>query len=111
MQHQRTCVVFLLTLCLTGRVNADGLIHQLPETGAWVRYNVDGDGIVPDGTVTVTVRGTQTFRSVGRAMADESTSSPHSSSPWLFIHCSHRFGHVEQGESVGRNPKPCPPLA
>lgn len=49
---------------------AEGLIRQLPEDGAWARFEVTGKGIDSDGTVSVTVNGTQTIRSVGRAVVD-----------------------------------------
>ena len=64
--------IFTLTvlLCLPGISNADGLIYQLSEDGAWVRFEIKGEGINSDSTVSVTVDGTQTLRSVGKKMVD-----------------------------------------
>jgi hypothetical protein len=50
---------------------ADGLIYQLPDDGAWVRFEVNGKGVAPDGAVTVTVAGTQTISSVGRYVVND----------------------------------------
>src|SRR5487761_1132377 len=64
---------YVLCLVLAGTYAtafADGLIYQLPEDGAWTRFKVTGDAVPPDGTVKVTLHGTPTVRSVGRAVID-----------------------------------------
>jgi len=69
----RHTISFLTVLCiavLPATSQADGLIHQLPDDGAWVRLKVEGQGLTDDGTVTVTVKGTQTLRSIGRVTID-----------------------------------------
>ena len=61
MRFIRSCVLCALTLCLQVSAHAEGLIYQLPDDATWVRFKVSGKGIAPDGTVTVTVEGTQTL--------------------------------------------------
>jgi hypothetical protein len=62
-------LVFLMLLPVTAK--AEGLIYQLPEDGAWVRFEVSGKGVASDGTVKVTAKGTQTLRSVGRVVVND----------------------------------------
>lgn len=60
----------VLLLCLPGMALAEGLILQLPEDGTWARFEVEGTGVKSDGTVTITIQGKQTLRSVGTKMVD-----------------------------------------
>ena len=71
MQLIRSYVLCVLSFCLPASALAEGLIYQLPGDDAWVRFKVNGKGIAPDGTVTVTIEGTQTLRSVGRTTVDD----------------------------------------
>lgn len=71
MQFIRICVLCLLSLSLSGSALAEGIIYQLPDDGAWIRFKVDGKAIAPDGAVTVTIEGTHTLRSVGRTTVDD----------------------------------------
>jgi hypothetical protein len=52
---------------------ADGLICQLPEDGAWARFKVTGGAVGADGTVRITVEGSQTVRSVGETSIENRT--------------------------------------
>lgn len=70
MRHTISCLAVLCIAVLPATSLADGLIHQLPDDGAWVRFEVEAQGLTNDGTVTVTVKGTQTLRSVGRVTID-----------------------------------------
>jgi hypothetical protein len=70
MQINRIWVLCLFPFCFPLSAFAEGIIYQLPDDGAWTSFNVSGRGIAPDGTVTVTIEGTQTLRSVGRSAVD-----------------------------------------
>src|SRR5262245_35293110 len=61
--------MFVWMLVAPGLTFAEGLVCQLPEDGAWARFDIEGDGRGSDGTVQVTVKGTQTVRCVGMAEA------------------------------------------
>jgi hypothetical protein len=63
-------VLGLLVASLPSTTMAEGLIHQLPADGAWIRFEVVGKAQAADGTVRVSIKGTQTIRSVGRATVD-----------------------------------------
>lgn len=71
MQFIGSSVLCLMWLSLPNCVLGEGIIYQLPDDGAWVSFNVSGQGIGSDGSVTVTVEGTQTLRSVGRTVVDD----------------------------------------
>jgi hypothetical protein len=49
---------------------ADGVIHQLPPDGSWVRFDVAGAGLKSDGAVAVALKGTMTVKSVGVEQVD-----------------------------------------
>lgn len=68
MRQMSNVAVLMIVMLFPLPSAAEGLVHQLPEDGAWVRFEVNGQGVASDGTVTVTVEGTQTIRSVGRAV-------------------------------------------
>jgi hypothetical protein len=51
-------------------VAADGMIHDLPADGSWVRFDVIGEGQKPGGEVAVSLKGTLTLKSVGREQAE-----------------------------------------
>jgi hypothetical protein len=49
---------------------ADGMIHELPADGSWVRFDVTGEGQKPGGEVAVSLKGTLTLKSVGREQVE-----------------------------------------
>lgn len=51
-------------------ISAEGLIHQLPADGSWVRFDATGEGLDSVGKATVSVKGTITLKSVGRETRD-----------------------------------------
>ncbi len=67
MKTVSVSVILAATLCLAHvrAVIADGLIHQLPKDGSWVRFDATGEGLAPGGEVTVSLKGTVTVKSVG----------------------------------------------
>ncbi len=71
MRPLATFLALLVLIFVPGISSADGLIYQLPEDGTWVRFEIKGEGIKSDGTVSVTIDGTQTLRSVGKKMVDK----------------------------------------
>jgi len=71
MRQLTMFALLVIMMFLPATAAAEGLIYQLPEDGAWVRFEVNGKGIASDGTVRVTVKGTQTIRSVGRATVND----------------------------------------
>lgn len=71
MRCIRSCLLCVVSLVLSGRVVAEGLVHQLPDDGGWVSFKLSGKGIGPDGALAVTIEGTQTVRSVGRTTVDD----------------------------------------
>jgi hypothetical protein len=71
MRQLSMFAVLVIVIFLPATTSAEGLIHQLPEDGTWVRFELNGKGIASDGSVTVTVKGTQTIRSVGRAVVND----------------------------------------
>lgn len=80
--------VFLATAILTAlpaTIFADGLIRQLPEDSTWARFEVKGEGIAPDGTVDITIKGHQTLRSVGKTMMQGAPCR------WIEIHSEMEF--------------------
>jgi len=66
-----TFPVLAVLFFLSATAAAEGLIYQLPDDGAWVRFEVNGKGLRPDGTETVTVKGTQTISSVGQTVVKD----------------------------------------
>jgi hypothetical protein len=58
--------VLFIVMILPAKTKAEGLIHQLPKDGSWVRFEVNGKGLAADGTVRISIKGTQTISSVGR---------------------------------------------
>jgi hypothetical protein len=71
MRQLPTFLVLVFLMLLPATTEAEGLIYQLPEDGAWVRFEVNGKGVASGGTVRVTVKGTQTIRSVGRVVVND----------------------------------------
>jgi hypothetical protein len=59
--------MFVLILVPADLTVAEGIVCQVPEDGAWARFEIDGTGKAPDGAVQVTVKGMQTIKSVGIA--------------------------------------------
>src|SRR5437762_13688904 len=59
------CVMFSVNLAV-----ADGVIHQVPADGSWVRFDVTGAGVRPNGDVTTTLKGAMTIKSVGSEQLD-----------------------------------------
>lgn len=49
---------------------ADGMIHELPADGSWVRFDVTGEGQKPGGEVAISLKGSLTLKSVGREQVD-----------------------------------------
>jgi hypothetical protein len=49
---------------------ADGIIHELPPDGSWVRFDTTGGARKPDGTLAVSLKGRMTLRSVGSETID-----------------------------------------
>jgi hypothetical protein len=72
MKTASVSVILAATLCLANVtvVKADGLIHQLPKDGSWVRFDATGEGLAPGGEVAVTLKGTVTVKSVGMEVVD-----------------------------------------
>ena len=70
MRQLHTFPALVLLMLFPAATVAEGLIYHLPEDGAWVRFEVNGKGIAPDGTVKVTVEGTQTISSVGQSVVN-----------------------------------------
>ncbi|QDU41885.1 hypothetical protein Mal52_03400 [Symmachiella dynata] len=69
--HALCTLTFMVLLTLvTSTAQAEGLIHQLPKDGAWVRYDVSGEAKGPDGAVKATLKGTLTISSVGETTVD-----------------------------------------
>lgn len=58
-------IASMLMLVVPALTSAEGIVCQLPENGAWSRFDLDGKGLGSDGEVQVTVTGTQTVRCVG----------------------------------------------
>ncbi|QDU41886.1 hypothetical protein Mal52_03410 [Symmachiella dynata] len=68
--HALCTLTFMVLLTLvTTTAQAEGLIHQLPEDGAWAQFDIQGKGTDADGS-TVTLSGTITMSSVGTAEVD-----------------------------------------
>ncbi|MBI3866319.1 MAG: hypothetical protein HY290_30940 [Planctomycetia bacterium] len=59
-----------LTIANLPAARADGLIHQLPADGSWVQFDMTGEGVRPNGQVSVKIKGTVTVKSVGREPVD-----------------------------------------
>ncbi|HEV3163383.1 MAG TPA: hypothetical protein VGZ22_05040 [Isosphaeraceae bacterium] len=72
MKTASVSVILAASLCLAhvSVVIADGLIHQLPKDGSWVRFDATGEGLSPGGEVTLTLKGTVTVKSVGMEVVD-----------------------------------------
>ncbi len=66
MRQLFVLALIFIVMILPARTNAEGLIHQLPKDGSWVRFEINGKGIAADGTVKISIKGTQTISSVGR---------------------------------------------
>ncbi|QDT46378.1 hypothetical protein Pan258_03970 [Symmachiella dynata] len=68
--HALCTLTFMVLLTLvTSTAQAEGLIHQLPKDGVWVRFDLEGKGTEPNG-VAVTLSGTITISSVGTTEVD-----------------------------------------
>ncbi len=70
---RQLAIIFTITILLglPGISSADGLIYHLPEDRTWARFEIKGEGIKADGTVSTTIDGTETLRSVGKKMIDK----------------------------------------
>jgi hypothetical protein len=91
MKHVVTVLTLAIVLCLPGISLAEGLIYQLPDDGAWAKFEIEGEGVNSDGTVSITITGTQTLRSVGSKMVDNQPCR------WIELESDVTF------ERVGRN--------
>jgi hypothetical protein len=65
MRSNLMATMFVLSVVAADLTFAEGIVCQLPEEGAWARFDIDGAGVGPNGAVRVTVKGTQTIRCVG----------------------------------------------
>ncbi len=66
MQAVYKSTIIALLMLTTIPARAEGLIHQLPEDGTWVRFEVQGEATKSDGTVAATLKGSYTISSVGQ---------------------------------------------
>lgn len=68
MKNDLIAAILATILCVSdpAQLFGDGLIHQLPKDGTWVRFDVTGEGLAPGGEVRATIMGSVTIKSVGQ---------------------------------------------
>jgi hypothetical protein len=95
MKTTLTALITTATLILIASpAVADGLIHELPMDGSWVRFDVTGEGRSPAGEVGVSLKGTLTLRSVGRETAEGSECR------WIETETTVEFKRGDRNEEV-----------
>jgi hypothetical protein len=74
---------------------AEGLVYQLPEDGAWVRFDARGKGFSASGEVRVSITGSLTISSVGQSQVDGELCR------WIEIHMKGKFQRNKEEAEYG----------